>query len=291
MYWAMRKIYYSQRRRARRDKKDTLSAYSAPLRGLLLFLMLCGEPALALAATEDFSSCFVPGEVSEYKVSWMGVPLAWSKSTTDTVNEDGRDLIRIRMVTQTYKAYSHIYKVDDITEVIIDPKTALPVRLDIILNEGSRKKSNETRFDHDNRSAVYIDRIAGTTNAVEIAADTREVMSFLYSMRQQKIEDLTENIHTVYVDGKIHEMGVGLLKEKKAKLPNYGKVECNVLEPVAEFDALFLREGKIFFWVSKAERRMVTLVQAKVAVGKINVKLQKVSGPGDDFWVKEKDEK
>ncbi len=239
------------------------------------------------AGAEDFSSCFVPGEVSEYKVSWMGLPLAWSKTTTDAVHENDRDLVRIRMVTQTYKAYSHIYKVDDITEVIIDPATALPVRLDIILNEGSRKKSNETHFDHENRTAVYIDRLAGTTNSIEIAADTREVMSFLYSMRQTDMKELTSNMHTLYVDGKMHEMGVGLLKEKKAKLPIYGKVECSVLEPVAEFDALFLREGKIFFWVSKQERRMVTLVQAKVAVGKINVKLQKVSGPGDDFWVKE----
>lgn len=220
----------------------------------------------------------------------MGLPLAWSKTTTDTVNENDRELIRIQMVTQTYAAYSHIYKVDDITEVIIDPETALPLRLDIILNEGSRKKSNETHFDHKNRTAIYIDRLAGTTNTVDIAADTREVMSFLYSMRQQEMDDLTKKIHTVYVDGKIHEMGVSLLKEKKTKLPEYGKMECNVLEPVAEFDALFLREGKIFFWVSKADRRMVTLVQAKVAVGKINVRLQKVSGPGDDFWVKENEQ-
>ncbi|MDZ8120224.1 DUF3108 domain-containing protein [Pontiella agarivorans] len=252
-------------------------------------VLLCFALSFSVRA-EDFSSCFVPGEISGYKVSWMGIPLAWSKSTTDTTNENGRELIRIRMVTQTYAAYSHIYKVDDITEVLIDPKTALPVRLDIILNEGSRKKSNETHFDHENRTAVYIDRLADTTNTVEIAADTREVMSFLYSMRQTDIADLTANVHTLFVDGKLHKMGVGFLKEKKAKLPTYGKVECSVLEPVAEFDALFLREGKIFFWVSKADRRMVTLVQAKVAVGKINVKLQKVSGPGDDFWVKEKEQ-
>ncbi|MDF7826789.1 DUF3108 domain-containing protein [Pontiellaceae bacterium B12227] len=253
-------------------------------RTVLLCCALAGS-----APAKDYSSSFVPGEVSEYKVTWMGVPLAWSKTTTEAITEDGRDLMRIRMVTQTYKAYTHIYKVDDITEVIVDPKTALPVRLDIILNEGSRQKSNLTHFDHANRTATFYDRIAGTTNSVAIEKNTREVMTFLYSMRQEKIDDLTSAVHTVYVDGKIHEMGVGLLKEKKIKLPGYGKVDCNVLEPIAEFDALFLREGKIFFWISKQNRRMVTCVQAKVAVGKVSVKLQSVTGPGDDFWVKEKE--
>ena len=250
-------------------------------------LICCALASSALA--QDYSSSFVPGEISEYKVTWMGIPLAWSTTTTDTVNEAGRELVRIRMVTKTYKAYSHIYKVDDITEVIVDPKTALPVRLDIILNEGSRRKSNLTLFDHANRTATFYDRVADTTNSVAIEKNTREVMTFLYSMRHEKIKALTSAIHTVYVDGKMHKMGVGLHKEKKLKLPGYGKVDCNVLEPVAEFDALFLREGKIFFWVSKKNRRMVTCVQAKVVVGKVSIKLHSVKGPGDDFWVKERE--
>ena len=59
--------------------------------------------------------------------------------------------------------------------------------------------------------------------------------------------------------------------------------------PIAEFDGLFLRQGKVFFWVSKENRRMVTWVEAKVPVGKVSVKLREVSGPGDDFWVRKED--
>lgn len=254
-----------------------------------LFIILWTVGAACGSLAEDFSSCFIPGEVSEYKVTWMGIPLAWSKTTTESIIENERELIRLRMVTKTYKTYSHIYKVDDITEVIIDPVTALPVRLDLILNEGSRKKSHQTFFDHENRTATFHDRLAGTTNSIAIESNTREIMSFLYSMRHVKLEDLSRAVHTVYVDGKIHEMGVGLLKDKRVKLPNYGKVDCNQIEPIAEFDALFLREGKIFFMISKQNRRMVTCIQAKVAVGKISVKLQSVTGPGDDFWIKEKE--
>ena len=89
----------------------------------------------------------------------MGIPLAWSESTTDTVEENGRQLIRFRIVSRNYKAYSYIYKVDNITEVIIDPETALPVRLDVILNEGTIHKSHQTTFLHARKTAVFHDRI------------------------------------------------------------------------------------------------------------------------------------
>ena len=63
-------------------------------------------------------------------------------------------------------------------------------------------------------------------------------------------------------------------------------LEKNVLPLMGEFDGLFLRKGKIMFWVSKKDRRMITCIKAKVPVGKITAKLQRVTGPGNDFWVR-----
>ncbi len=243
-----------------------------------------GLPAIATLADGRYSACFVPGETTEYKVSWMGVPLAWSKNTSDAVEEHGRKLIRIRTVSKSYKAYGKIYKVDDVKEVVIDPETGLPVRIDLQMNEGNIRQSQLTLFDHANRSALFIDRIANTTNRVEIASQTRDIVSFLYSMRNEKPEDLAAKTHTLLVGGKLYDLNLKIRKEGRIKIPGYGKVDCIQLEPIAEFDGLFLRKGKIFFWVSKNNCRMITCIQAKVPVGKIKVKLQTVSGTGDEFW-------
>jgi hypothetical protein len=237
--------------------------------------------ALASAASTN-SAAFIPGETAEYKVSWMGIPLAWSTTSIDSTN----GLIRIRQVTQTYKAYTHIYRVDDATEVMVDPASSLPISLDFELDEGTIRKSHFTRFDHANKSAVFIDRISNTTNTVAIKEDTRDILTFLYSVRNQSFEALANEIHELFVDGKIYELGIEIHRTKGLHLPEYGKVECTEIEPLAEFDGLFLRQGKIFFWVSKQNRRMVTCIEAKVPVGKISVKLQTVSGPGNDFWVR-----
>jgi hypothetical protein len=237
---------------------------------------------------DDYSNCFIPGEVAEYKVSWMGLPLAWSKTTTETITEDGRELIRIRLISKSYKAYTHIYRVDDRTEVIIDPKTALPVRLDLTLNEGNRHRSYLTTFHHDKKVAIFQDRINKDIKEVPIESGTQDTLSFLYSQRNHDLESLAAGKHQLYVDGKLYNLGIKIRSTDDIRLPAYGKVPSIEIEPVAEFDGLFLRQGKIMFWVSKQNRRMVTCIKAKVPVGKLNVKLQKVSGPGDDFWVNNK---
>ncbi len=240
---------------------------------------------LALAAHAGDRRCFFPGEVSEYKITWMGIPLAWSKTTTDTIEENGRELIRLRMVSQNYKAYSYIYRVDDAIEVVIDPKTALPLRLDYRLREGSRKISQLTLFDHGNKTATTTNRIENTVETVAIEGDTRDIYTLIYTMRNMDWDDLFNKPYTLFVEGKLYQLELVKHREKKISLPNYGKVESVEIEPLAEFDGLFLRKGKVMFWVSKADRRMITCIKTKVPVGKITVKLQQVTGPGDDFWV------
>lgn len=242
----------------------------------------------ALAAVSSASTaCFVPGEVSEYKVSWMGLPLAWVKTTTDVVEENGNELIRIEQRAQSYAAYNHIYKVDNAMVVLVDPETTLPVRLDVIQNEGSRHASHLTHFDHANQTATFIDRNSNTTNEVAIKPDTQDILTFLYSGRANTLLELANTIPELYVNGKLYELGMELRKEGRIKLPDYGKVESTQVEPIAEFDGLFLRQGKIFFWVSKQNPRMVTLIQAKVPVGKISIKLQNVDGLGGNWAKKE----
>lgn len=253
---------------------------------LVCFYGLSG--LLHVQADTDYSACFVPGEVSTYQASWMGIPLVWSEHTTSAFEENGRQLIRLRMISRNYKAYSYIYKVDNVTEVILDPKTALPIRLDVILNEGTIHKSNHTTFYHEKKMAVYQDRISNETREVSIESRSQDVYSFLYSARNRDLESMAARKHTLLVDGKLYDLRLNILKEEKISLSEYGKIACIKIEPQAEFDGLFLRRGKVLFWISKHKHRMITCIEAKVAVGKIKVNLNEVTGSGYDFWDQER---
>ena len=247
---------------------------------ILLVVLLC-TPLFG----EDFSSCFIPGEQIDYKVTWMGVPIAWSRLSVDTVEQEGRSLIRIRMLSKSYKAYALFYRVEDLHEVLVDPKTALPVQLDVQIHEGSRKSSHFTRFDFQKKTAFTRNRLTGEEETIPIHSDTRDIYTLIYTLRKVSIADLVNTSRTVFVEGKLYNLELKKHRKKKIKLPEYGKVTSVEIEPLAEFNGFFISKGKTMFWVSTCQRRMVTCIKAKVPIGKVTVKLRRVSGPGNDRWV------
>jgi len=249
--------------------------------------------ALLLPALSGRAACtnerFVVGEISEYKISWMKIPLAWSKTLTDEVEENGRKLIRIRTISKTYPAYRALYAVDDLRTVWIDPATALPVRQEVLLNEGKVHRNHVTTFDHAAGEAMFVDRVSGTTNRVAIPPDTREILSFLYASRNEDLKIFCAREHRLYSNGKVYPVKLFLRRRKKLKLPRYGKIKSVEIEPATEAEGLFNRTGRIFFWVSEPRRRMITCVRSKISLGWVDVRLQRVLGPGTDLWTREPD--
>jgi hypothetical protein len=215
----------------------------------------------------------------------MGIPIAWARTTVEKIEEAGRSLIRVRMQSRSYKAYAYIYRVNDQTDVIIDPETALPVRIDLRINEGNRHKSHLTTFHHDQKVAIFQDRLTKDIREVPITETTQDVYSFVYANRNADFETMAGRTYRLYSDGKVYDLGIKILSEGPVDLDKYGSIDCVEVEPIADFDGMFVRQGKIQFWVSKENRRMVTCIKAKVPVGKVIAKLQQVTGPGDDFWV------
>jgi biotin synthase-related radical SAM superfamily protein len=60
------------------------------------------------------------------------------------------------------------------------------------------------------------------------------------------------------------------------------------IEPDAAFQGLFVRKGKLTLWVSEDERRILTRVVAVIPVANVRIHLDRVLGPGNDRWVKNK---
>ncbi|MDF7806612.1 DUF3108 domain-containing protein [Pontiellaceae bacterium B12219] len=257
---------------------------------LLILFLVCSLSALA-AEEIDYSDCFVPGEVSQYNVSWAHVPIGWSRSSTETTYEEGRELIRIRMETQTYATYKAFFKVDNVMFVVLDPKTALPLRLDRIQHQGDSHKSYLTTFDHAAGQAVSINRLNNTTNTVSITPHTREMLSLIYASRRVPIEQLPKETYSLLSNGELFNIQLKVKDTGNIRLSEYGKVASIELDPIADREGADLSDAKTTFWVSKKTRRMITCVETKVSIGKVRVKLESVTGPGDDFWIKERESK
>lgn len=232
---------------------------------------------------------FPVGEELVYHVTWNGVPVAWSKATTQMERIDGRSVLALRVETRTYSFFDHFFKVEDFHESLVDPDTFLPIRYTKNLNEGKFKCREVTVFDYRSGRAHYTHQDTGEKKSYEIESDTRDLVSFMYFMRSASLAEDSTDRRRVMADEKIYDLIIRSSSVKKIDLPDYKKdVPCLQMVPEAAFDGLFVHEGEATLWVSRDPRRLLTYAKVKVPFGRVRIKLHAVNGPGNDFWILEK---
>ena len=250
---------------------------------------------LALAAAVSFAHpawsadrpalWFNVGEELVYKLYWGVIYVGESRVTTQWVEEDGRNLVAIRIRTRSNAFLDRIYRVDDTLESVIDPVTFLPLRFSKVLNEGRYKTDELTTFDHARGKAQWVHRAKGNQKEFEIEPDTRDLITFMYYMRQREFKTGEQEQFRVMADEKLYDVFLNVGPVDAMKMEKYGRVNSVRIVPEAAFQGLFVRKGKITMWVSKDERRIATRVQATVPVADVHINLYEVLGPGTDRWV------
>lgn len=231
---------------------------------------------------------FPVGEGLLYRAYWGVIPVASSVITNEWVEFNGKTCLAIRVRTQSNEFLSKIYPVDDFLESIVDPDTFLPLQFTKILREGRYHTHEVTTFDHKAGKAVWHRLKDGKRHELAIMPDTRDVLTFMYSMRPKDAFDPgTETTFQVMADEKIYELTVRADRIERFRVSRYGWLESVKVQPIAEFGGLFVRhKGNAWMWISQDPRRLVTKIAVRVPVASVNIVLADVTGPGDDFWVK-----
>jgi hypothetical protein len=231
---------------------------------------------------------FPMGETLEYKVYWGVIPVAISRVTTTWEEDHGRKWIVIRFRTVSNETLSKLYPVNDTIESWVDPETFLPFKFNKRLNEGRYKCDETTLFDHIGGKAYFRSNTSDKRWAFTIKPDTRDIPSFMYFMRKTKFEPGQTLAYELMADEKLYDLIVKTDRLEKIKLPKYGKVDAVKCVPEAAFNGIFVRKGKMTMWVTSDERRVCVQMEADTPFANVRLKLQDVSGPGEDPWIKNK---
>ncbi|MCZ7590688.1 MAG: DUF3108 domain-containing protein [Kiritimatiellae bacterium] len=257
--------------------------YPILLTALCLFWgILCTD---ARADSAQPKLWFDVGEELVYSIHWGVIRVAETRVTTEWIEEDGRKLIAIRYRTRSNSFLNKIYRVDDVIEAVIDPGPFLPVRFTKTLSEGKYRTDEVTVFDHAAGKAYWKNRYRNSEKEFDIESDTRDLVTFMYYMRQHEFETGEKVTYRVMADEKIYDVFLDVGSVDTLKTDKFGKVKSVRITPEAAFEGLFVRKGKIIVWVSRDERRVATRVQATVPVADIHINLSEVLGPGNDRWV------
>ncbi|MBU4366015.1 MAG: DUF3108 domain-containing protein [Verrucomicrobia bacterium] len=228
---------------------------------------------------------FPVGEQIFYKVQWGVWIVAETKVASEYIEEDGRELLAIRVTTHTKSILSVFYPVDDFIESVVDPVTFLSIRFTKRLSEGRYRLHEITTFDHKARTAHWRHLLKNESKDFAIDANTRDLISFMFYMRSQKFEPNKHYEFRVMADEKLYNLLVESRDIETLNIGNYAKIRSLKLDPEAKFQGLFVRVGKLEVWISDDERCLCVRATAKAPViGTIRLLIDRVEGPGDDYW-------
>ncbi len=242
------------------------------------------KPRKEVAAFDD-KLWFNVGEELVYKIYWGYIPVGKSYISTKWIENNGKKQIAIRFRTRSNDFLSKIYPVDDFLESIVDPETFLPIQFTKKLKEGKYRCHEVTTFDFEQKKAVWKSIKNETEKTFEIDDDTRDIICFMYYMRKRKLEPGREEAFRVMADEKMYDLQIKIRQIEKVSIEHYGEIESLKLEPEAAFDGLTVRKGKSWLWISQDQRRLCTKLAVEVPIAKVFLYLDRVKGPGEDFWV------
>lgn len=250
---------------------------------------LADDPSPSPAVTNAL--WFPVGEEVTYNIYWGVFHVGQTHVTTSWTNRGDMPLVLIRFKTKTNGFVEKIYPVDDTIESLIEPQSFLPIYFSKKLSEGRYRCDEVTRFDYRRMQMRWKSNLNGRTKTYPIEPGTRDLVSMMYYLRRNPFTVGETNAYRVMADEKIYDLSLVTQAKEKVKLPGYGKKESFRIEPTAAFNGLFIRKGRMTFWVSNDDRRICTKIMAEVPVANVRLTLAEVKGPGDDDWVKSAAEK
>jgi hypothetical protein len=244
------------------------------------------------AEEQKFKELWFPvGEALTYKIYWGILPVAETRVTAEWIEEEEdentRILLAFKVVTRSYTILDVIYPVNDYIESIVDPETFLPLRFVRRLSEGRYRLYEITTFNHKAHTAHWKHMVKKDEKDFAIEDNTRDLLSFMYFMRSQKLDPNQSYTHRLMADEKLYDLFINTRDYVNLSIPGFGRFQALYIVPEAKFQGFFVRVGKLQVWIADDKRCLCVKAMAKAPViGTIKLLLDKVEGPGNDAWVK-----
>jgi hypothetical protein len=214
---------------------------------------------------------FTFGERLEYDAKFSFLNLGtMTLEVKDTLTYEGVQCYHISSVLTSARGLRFLFTIDDTIEVYTSEDSLLPYFFRESINESGYHRTGKLLFDHDSQFVNYDDSLI-----IDIAAGTRDILSFWYYLRNVPLE-LGDTI-TVSVHSAQENHVVNCVVQKKEKVStSAGDYEATLVEPQTEGKGIFGSKGGMEIWYSETERLPVQ-IRASMKIGSVLFKLREVS--------------
>ncbi len=223
------------------------------------------------------ASAFGIPERLDYDLSWTGIK-AGTASLEITKNGDG---FRIVSTAESAAWVSVFYRVEDRVETFVE-RTADregPGRTKLYrvqLREGRHRRHKEVAFDHDQKTARFVDFLGDEKKNFPISAASLDPLAGFYHLRGHDLAVGRSVYLDIFDSKKRWDVEVQILRRERLSTI-LGEIDTIVVKPLLKSEGIFSRKGDVLIWLTDDSRKIPVKLQSKVAVGAVSATLTKIT--------------
>ncbi len=223
---------------------------------------------------------------ASYTLSGLLTEIAQISLETSPIKTSTATLLKLKFTATTFSKFDNFFKVRDLYESYVNPKTLTPLLYKRDIAEGGFKKMEQYKFNHKEKNIDCVIRKFQKNGEFEDkltvpnSGNTRDLVATIYNVRNldfSKIKTGESKSFYFLFDGKEKFMVVKYLG-KEVISSNLGKKECYKLAVSLKNDNSLKGTNDNLLWLSADVAKIPVLAKFKIAIGTGELKIKSATG-------------
>jgi hypothetical protein len=224
---------------------------------------------------------------ASYNMSGLLTELAEITMETSEVKTSSSTLLRLKCTAATYSKWDGFFKIRDLYESYVSPKSLTPYLYKRDINEGGYEKFMQYKFKYKTNSIESVKRKKrgdGSTweekKNFNISTSAKDLVSTIYNIRNLDIHKANpgdNQVFTVVFDNKEFSLNVKYLSKETINT-NIGQKECYKLAISINNSSVLKGTNDNLLWLTADANKIPVYAKFKIPVGNGELKIKSATG-------------
>ncbi len=226
---------------------------------------------------------------ASYNMSGILTDVAEVKMETSEMRTSSSTLMHLKCTATTYSDFDSYFKIRDLYESYVNPRTITPYLYNREINEGGYYKYVKYKYNHKTNLVESLIRKKTSksktgywdqNNTVKINSNARDIVATIYKIRTLDIHKApigASDSFTVLFDNKMTKTSFKLLGKETINTA-LGKKECYKLAINVAGNNLLKGNNANLLWLTADQNKVPVYAKFKIAVGSGELKLKSATG-------------
>ncbi|MFB3844343.1 MAG: DUF3108 domain-containing protein [Candidatus Cloacimonadaceae bacterium] len=225
---------------------------------------------ISLIFAINLHSVITDGEKLTFTIKYGIINAAEATLEIKSTKLDDTPVWKITSNARTYPFFDSVFKVRDVVESWWEKENLRTLCFSKRLNEGTYRQYRVQTYDHNKKTAIYkrwnFKKGTFKTNEVPIPANTQDILSAFYYVRQQDLYPGKNVLVDISTDGESYRTQV-VIHRRETIDSIFGKKQCLVIEPQLKSEAIFKQSGRILIWITDDPYKIPLKLTSQITFG------------------------